>query len=292
MRQMLAARSIRHALDLRRALARGRRRVRRSPRACIFAHSNQCCDWSTNRSGTWAGLLDGGKLDDGAAPRHNAQGALTQLRAWLSQRPRSPGERLPPERQLCEALGVSRSELRKALAQLEAAGEVWRHVGKGTFIGAAPGGDSADLAATAARTSPAEVMNARLLLEPTLAAEAALHATHEDLAELRACLDGARMAESWRHYETWDNRLHRAIAASAGNLVMLALFDSLNTIRRAVTWGRLRPDDMRPPEDHHSFADHDRIFAAIAGRDPAAAAETMRSHLEAVRANLLRRTGA
>ncbi len=220
-----------------------------------------------------------------------APGALTQLRAWLSQRPRAPGERLPPERQLCETLGVSRGELRKALAALERAGEVWRHVGKGTFVGAAPS-EGADLAATAARSSPTEVMNARLLLEPSLAAEAALCATGEDIAELRACLAGARAAESWRHYETWDNRLHRAIAAASGNRVMLALFDSLNTIRRAVTWGRLRPDDSGPPADHHSFADHDAIVAAIAEREPSAAAAAMREHLAKVRDNLLARRAA
>jgi DNA-binding FadR family transcriptional regulator len=237
--------------------------------------------------------LDGTSIGEsgGDRPRHHAQGALTQLRAWLAQRPRAPGERLPPERQLCETLGVSRSELRKALAHLEAAGEVWRHVGKGTFIGSLPGVETADLAAAAARTSPVEVMNARLILEPALAAEAALNATGEDIAELRACLDGARLAESWRHYETWDNRLHRAIAASAGNLVMLTLFDSLNTIRRSVTWGRRRPADSRPPADHHSFVDHEAIFAAVSGRDPAEAAAAMRRHLATVRGNLLGHPG-
>lgn len=226
---------------------------------------------------------------DSDAPKDLARGALTQLRAWLSQQRRAPGDRLPPERQLCATLGVSRSELRKALSHLEAAGEVWRHVGKGTFIGAAPhtGGD--DIAATAARTSPVEVMNARLVLEPALAAEAALCATLEDLEDLRGCLDGARAAESWRHYETWDNRLHRAIAASTGNLVTLTLFDSLNTIRRTVTWGRRRPEQDRPSPDHHSFCDHDAIYRAIAERDPTAAAGAMRAHLGRVRDKLLAR---
>ena len=48
-----------------------------------------------------------------------ADGALTQLRAWLAQRDFSENGRLPPERQLIDILGVSRGDLRKALAALE-----------------------------------------------------------------------------------------------------------------------------------------------------------------------------
>ena len=49
----------------------------------------------------------------------------------------SPGERLPPERELAGKLGVSRGELRKALSALESEGVVERHVGRGTFLRAA-----------------------------------------------------------------------------------------------------------------------------------------------------------
>ena len=73
------------------------------------------------------------------------QGTLTQLRAFLAQAPLSVDSRLPPERELCQQLGVSRGELRKALATLEAEGQLWRHVGKGTFIGARPAESLADL---------------------------------------------------------------------------------------------------------------------------------------------------
>ena len=60
-----------------------------------------------------------------------AEGALIQLRAWLAQRDLPEDGRLPPERELIEILGVTRGELRKALAALENNGELWRHVGKG-----------------------------------------------------------------------------------------------------------------------------------------------------------------
>jgi DNA-binding FadR family transcriptional regulator len=215
------------------------------------------------------------------------QSALTQLKAYLAQLNLPQNARLPPERELCDILGVSRGDLRKALALMEAEGEVWRHVGKGTFLGTKPPQELSLIAEVAGRSNPAEVMRARLLVEPLLAGEAALHATAEAIAEMRLCLEGARRAQSWRQYESWDNRLHRAVAEGADNLVLLALFDSLNAIRRTVVWGRLRVTPERPPADHHSFADHDEIVAAIEHRDVVAATRAMRRHLDTVHRKLM-----
>lgn len=216
------------------------------------------------------------------------QGALTQLRAWLAQRRDLPSNsRLPSERELCEILGVSRGELRKALAVLETHGELWRHVGKGTFIGARPLEEAFDIAAIARATNPREVMRARLVIEPLMAREAALNATAGDIAELDLCLKGARAAETWRQYETWDNRLHRTVAEAAHNIVLTALFDTLNAVRRAVVWGRLRENTLRPPADHHSFDEHDTIVRAIAERDLDGAEDAMRRHLRSVARHLI-----
>ncbi|MGH6923929.1 MAG: FadR/GntR family transcriptional regulator [Propylenella sp.] len=220
------------------------------------------------------------------------ESALTQLRAWLAQKALPPSTRLPPERELSEMLGVSRGELRKALAILERQGELWRHVGKGTFIGARPVAEIHSVAAIAAQTSPAEVMRARLAVEPEIAREAALHANADDIAEMRLCVGGARSAETWRHYETWDNRLHRAVAEAAHNPLLLSIFDTVNAVRRTVVWGRMRVDGPRPPADHHSFAEHEAIVAAIEERNLAAAASRMRLHLQNVQAFLLEQAEA
>ena len=218
----------------------------------------------------------------------DAAAVLVQLRAFLATREGAEDGRLPPERELSETLGISRSELRKALAELEAEGQIWRHVGKGTFVGARPLDTVADIAAMAKRTSPAEAMQARLSLEPEIARIAALHARPEDIAAMRLCLDSQRSAKTWREYESWDNRLHRAIAEATQNSLLLGLLDTLNAVRRAVTWGRLRPADrQRPSPDHHSFAEHARIVRAIEDRDMAAAAAAMRQHLQTVQTKLL-----
>ena len=197
--------------------------------------------------------------------------------------------RLPPERDLAVALGVTRTELRKALGALEAEGQIWRHVGKGTFMGNRPIDSLSDIAALAKRTNPAELMRARLIIEPEIARAAALTATPMHLAELRMCQSQNAEAATWRQYESWDTRLHRTIAEATQNTPLLGLFDMLNALRRAVTWGRLRSNPVKPEPDHHSFTEHEAIIAAIENRDMNGAAAAMRIHLQSVERNLLAR---
>lgn len=213
--------------------------------------------------------------------------ALVQLRAYLAQQDFPASTRLPPERELADQLGVSRGDLRKALAVLEAEGHLWRHVGKGTFVGARPQEDVLSFGDVETRTNPAEVMRTRLLVEPMIAREAALNATSADVVAMRRCLEHSRSSDTWRQYETFDNQLHRLIAEATQNRILLALFDALNQVRRTVVWGRLRIHHSRPPQDHHSFAEHEAIVAAISDRDLEGAARAMHAHLRTVERNLL-----
>lgn len=211
--------------------------------------------------------------------------ALAAIRAMLDTGDYPLNSRLPPERELSERLGIKRTVLRKALGRLEEDGHIWRHVGKGTFVGAPPSGLLDDSASIASRTNPAEVMQARLTVEPELARLAALNATAAEIAEMRRCIKGTRQAGEWRTYEMWDNRLHRQVARSSGNTCLLAVFDMLNSVRRAVAWKRLRKHDLGL--SHHSFSEHDALVDAIEERDTELAASLMRDHLRAVRSDLL-----
>ncbi len=212
--------------------------------------------------------------------------ALVQLRAYLMRAGLGPDDRLPAERELAASIGVTRGALRKALAVLEAEGRIWRHVGKGTFLAGEAAAEALDLTGLAQRSNPAEVMRARKMLEPALAAEAAIHASPLDIQALRSCCAESRAAPSWRHYEAADNRFHKLVADAAHNGVAGALYDMLAAVRRVVVWSRRREDAAGPPADHHSFAEHDAILAAIAGRDPAEAEAAMRRHLISVERKL------
>ena len=114
-----------------------------------------------------------------------------------------------------------------------------------------------------------------------------MFAVSQDFDAMAACLDSSRRAETWREYEKWDNRLHEVIASAAHNPVVDAVYETINAVRRAVVWGRLRAAPVRPPADHHSFADHERIVEAIRERDTAQASRAMRRHLASVQDHLL-----
>ena len=110
-------------------------------------------------------------MDGSAQKIDEGNGAtLVQLRAWLTRHNVPPDTKLPAERELSEQLGVSRADLRKALATLEAEGQLWRHVGKGTFTGSRAI-EVLSLAEIDRETNPAEVMRTRLLFEPIIARE-------------------------------------------------------------------------------------------------------------------------
>ena len=213
--------------------------------------------------------------------------AIAQVSALISAGNYSPGDRLPPERELIERLGMSRTMLRRALEALEREGAIWRHVGKGTFVASdgAPGGVGG-LAELSRQLTPVRMMQARMCIEPAIAREAAINASGEAIIRMKLAKDRAAAAPNWADYETHDDLFHRSIAEAADNILLLALFDQLNQVRRAVAWGNVERKTERPSREHTSFAEHDEITTAIEGRDAGAAQDAMRRHLGSVSARL------
>lgn len=211
---------------------------------------------------------------------------VEQIKQYVAKEGFNHNDRLPPERVLSEIFGVSRGELRKALAELEDGGLIWRHVGRGTFIGARPVLNLADVAYLGELASPAQVIAARLVIEPELARLASVYGSRSNFEEIQSCNNRCRDATDWRSYEAWDNNLHYAIAKATHNKLLVYLFDILNVVRRSTVWGQPRTTRM-PPRDHRSFAEHDAICAAIIARDAGTASLRMRDHLVSVRERVL-----
>ncbi|MBB4003874.1 FadR/GntR family transcriptional regulator [Aurantimonas endophytica] len=214
------------------------------------------------------------------------QSLTEEIRQYIATRRFSHNDRLPTERELSREFGVTRGALRKALATLESDGLIWRHVGRGTFIGSRSVLNLADVTYLGEMASPAQVMAARVAMEPELARLASIYGTRSDLDEIEACNARCRAAPEWRSYEAWDNKLHHAIAKATHNKLLLYLFETLNVVRRSTVWGQVRTTKL-PARDHASFAEHDAICQAIASRDAAGASKRMREHLNSVRERVL-----
>lgn len=215
------------------------------------------------------------------------EAALAQLRLLIAEGGYAAGDRLPPERRLIDEVGVSRAVLRRVLDELEREGAIWRHVGKGTFVANGAGTRETDgMARLARQTTPIKMMRARLSIEPAIVREAAINASAEALSHMNLAMAKARAASTWRAYEAQDDLFHRSLAEACDNPPMLALFDQLNAIRRAVALGNVQRQNVRPPKDHTSFAEHEAIARAVSARDPDASAASMRRHLLSVSARL------
>ncbi|WP_349371780.1 FadR/GntR family transcriptional regulator [Salinarimonas sp.] len=251
-------------------------KIRLDPRKS--ADGEHDMDQLRDQSGSIATLAPAGGREDDPVDR---------LRAFIREGGYAPGDRLPPERELIVSLDVSRTALRKGLDALEREGAIWRHVGKGTFVAkgesVAPGGPLVDLGR---QLTPFRMMRARIAVEPAISREAAINASGEAMMRMRLAMERAAAASTWAEYERQDDAFHRSIAEASDNLLLVALFDQLNQVRRAVAWGAVTRETVRPPADHSSFAEHEAIARAIADRNPEAAYEAMRAHIRSVSARL------
>lgn len=213
--------------------------------------------------------------------------AVGLLENYINANEMTPQSKLPPERQLCEILGISRGEVRKALNFLEAEGRIWRHIGRGTFIGKRPLARLSEISDLSAQTNPAEVMQARLLIEPGISEIAAIHASNDDIDRMRFCSRKKDASTDWHTYERWDSSFHQSIAEATHNTLLLTLFNALNTVREATELGRLRKALITDERRQRSSQQHTAIIDAIVARDKNRASAAMRDHLMSVQKVLL-----
>lgn len=223
-------------------------------------------------------------LGDPSIPR--AQQIVDALRAYCETTAIAPGERLPPERELARALDCSRETLRTALAEMERTGDVWRHVGQGTFFGPRPLGHPVRERILVQGASPLQLMQARLTLEPSVAAEAARLATDTEVTYLSDLVKRGKQATTRSDCEQIDTAFHRGIAEVTGNPILLGLLDYLAGVRRHAAWQReweltYRKLGVAEFTERHSHQHADVVDCIARGAaDEAGAA--MRRHLETI----------
>ncbi len=173
------------------------------------------------------------------------------------------------------------------MGTLEAEGEIWRHVGKGTFVGKRPPDSKEVFPLPADLTNPTEVMEVRIILEPQIAELAARRATISDISFMKQCLEKGEAAKDTATYEIWDGALHRAIAEAARNTLLFALFNAVNAIREHAVWGELKEATLNDQRRRRYSMQHKNLVRAIERRDAVDCQRLMREHLKAVHDDML-----
>ncbi|OFV83534.1 MAG: hypothetical protein A2Y78_16510 [Acidobacteria bacterium RBG_13_68_16] len=194
-----------------------------------------------------------------------------------------PGDRLPPERDLADQVGVSRASLRSGIRSLQAMGVMEARQGSGTYIVAGPPrlgeGPLRFLAALHGFTHE-EMFEARAVLEVGGTYLAAAKATPEQMAAMADEVAGMFASiDNPREYLLHDVQFHRAVAAASQNPVLATLVDTLAQL----VWESRRETAVHSTSLKESAEMHRRIYRAIRARDVERARREMAEHLERAR---------
>ncbi|MEO9174604.1 MAG: FadR/GntR family transcriptional regulator [Gaiellales bacterium] len=228
-------------------------------------------------------MADESRLERSVPRRSAASDAAEKIKELITSGAFPPGSQLPPERDLCLRLAVSRPTLREAIRSLGAMGVLQSRQGAGTYV--------TDLASVTLAEplrfmiglnsrSLVDLADVRRLLESGAAELAASQIEDDELGQLAAIIEtlhGPPLEASQMH--ELDARFHRVIHVAAQNGLLLALLDGMSGLAdrsRAIT-GR------QPGLRETTIRSHARIYDALEAHDPVASRSAMLEHLDAVR---------
>jgi GntR family transcriptional repressor for pyruvate dehydrogenase complex len=214
-------------------------------------------------------------------PREQRSAEITRsLLDFLLSGTIEPGQRIPPERRLTEALGVGRSAVREAIKSLSLLGLLEVRQGDGTYLT----GTSSDLLPRVIEWGMlldepyvADLVEARERIEPIiagLAAERRDEGALEDLKSLIATMTEA--SDDIDRYVDADTAFHLRLAEAAGNRALSNFLGSLQSLLRA--WAKRVLEAAGETET--SLAMHEPILKAVEKGDAAAATRAMEAHME------------
>lgn len=212
------------------------------------------------------------------------QQIVKQIEGSIEKGDLKPGDQLPAERELALQFGVSRTAVREAVKALHEKGLVEAYPGRGTFITSETSNSirlTFDRMIKSVHSEGAlHLVEVREILEPEIAALAAMRANEESLSELReaiAIMDSAK--DEPDEFIEADLDFHLALAEAAANPLILSLIDSIVGVLREQRLRIFRVEGGPERGQHH----HNRILEAIENHDSKGARDAMRAHLQQVR---------
>ena len=221
------------------------------------------------------------KYVDPLPERPDVVDALTaEILSFIKEADLQPGNKLPSEKQIGEAMNASRTSVRRALGALKAVGIIESRAGMGWFVKAVEPDDFINpqlIPFVLMGESLRDLLDARKLLECEVARLAA-RCSPEELKPLEDVLDemaGKLDSEQGIYQPAWN--FHATLAEIAGNAVLAKLlrilFGMINEVQLELFWPRV---DLR-----EQLESHWRLYRAILQGEQEAARE-MRDHIDEV----------
>ncbi len=214
-----------------------------------------------------------------------AEKAYTFLLSEITSGKIPLGSRLASERDLSSQLNISRLTLRESLRALCNAGFLETKRGGGTYVISNEDPFPAHSYLGGKDISSIEILQARITIEPEAAKLAAQFATAQDLENILACKEKRehtiqkQLSEDSEEVDALhdaDTDFHRSIVLASHNTILLGFFDSM----RESLLGQQQLASTKIDMFEHSSKFHNKIYEAIANRNPTEAARTMKKHLE------------
>lgn len=209
--------------------------------------------------------------------------AITKIKDMIISGELSAGDRLPPEKELSEKLGLSRSSLREAVKALEIIRVLDVRRGDGTYVTSLE-----PKLLTEAMTfivdlhqdkSILDIFEVRRILEPAAAAMAATRITAEQIAALRATMENIDDSTSVESLVDHDLIFHGLITAAADNAYLASVLDALSSSTvRARIWRGLTQDKAVD----RTLAEHSAIIEALERGDADLAKSLLTVHISGV----------
>ncbi|MET7328873.1 GntR family transcriptional regulator [Nonomuraea sp. NPDC005650] len=207
-----------------------------------------------------------------------------QIVAAIRDEQLKPGDKLPSERELAQNFAVSRPTIREALAALELAGLAKSHKGRGTVVT----GMASTVATWGVEVLPPQVFEARLAIEPSLAALAAEKRHPEDLELLESTLARLEAEYAETGAPAGDLPVHRAIARAARNPLLEQALEETLRHAEGPLWQELRRRALAEAGARDRHVEESRtVIRHIREGNAAEAAEVWRRHLLTYRAEIL-----
>ena len=204
------------------------------------------------------------------------------------------GDRLPPERELAERMGISRPLIREALSALQIAEVIESRAGDGTYIRKSIGNMDIEthiLATLEGEEDPIVVIEARMLLEGGTARLAATHISTEELKRVERILEQEQVAGEKAEYASYvkaDRKFHLVIVAASRNQYLEAAARPLiDTMGKQLWRGIDQLYLFNPQGIAQTLKEHEHILEAIKRRNPREAEKAMRRHLARARDRFL-----